>query len=58
MIRPPGYSFVVEASIRLNKNITLGEITKIIENIENIQSSVVKTLKTGNTLIVPLLDFV
>jgi hypothetical protein len=58
MIRPPGYSFVVEASIRLNKNITLGEITKIIEDIEEIQLSVVKTFKTGNILIVPLLDFV
>ena len=46
MIRPPGYSFKVEASIRLNKNITLGEITKIIEDIEDIQSSVVKTFKT------------
>ena len=50
MIRPPRYSFIVEASIRLNKNITLGESTKFIEN----QSSVVKTIKAGNILIVPL----
>jgi len=38
MIRPLGYSFEVEASIRLNKNITLVEITKIIEDIEDIES--------------------
>ena len=55
MIRPLGYSFVVEVSIKLNKNITIGESTEIVEHTK---SSVVKTFKTGNTLIVPLLDFV
>ena len=55
MIRPLGYSFAVEVSIKLNKNITLGKSTEIVENTK---SSVVKTFKTGNTLIVPLLDFV
>ncbi len=55
MIKPRGYSFTAEASIKLDKNIILGESTKIVEDIE---SSVVKTFKTANTLIVPLLDFV
>jgi len=55
MIRPLGYSFAVEVSIRLDENITLGESTKIVQDIK---SSVVKTFKTGNTLIVPLPDSV
>lgn len=55
LIRPLGYSFAVEASIRLDENITLGESTKIIEDIK---SSVAKTFKTGNTLVIPIPDSV
>ena len=50
MIRPLGPSFAVEANIKLNPLITLTETTRIVEEI---QSSVVKTFKTANTLVIP-----
>jgi cation diffusion facilitator family transporter len=50
LIRPLGHSFAVEANIKLNPLITLTETTKIVEEI---QSSVIKTFKTANTLVIP-----
>jgi cation diffusion facilitator family transporter len=50
LIRPLGNSFAVEANIKLNPNITLTETTRIVEGI---QSSIVKTFKTANTLVIP-----
>ena len=50
LIRPLGNSFPVEANIKLNPDIILNETTKIVEKI---QSSIIKTFKTANTLVVP-----
>ena len=50
LIRPLGHYFVVEANIKLNPLITLTESTRIVEEI---QSSIVKTFKTANTLVIP-----
>lgn len=50
LIRPLGNSFAVEANIKLNPDITLTETTRIVEGI---QSSIVKTFKTANTLVIP-----
>ena len=50
LIRPLGHSFAVEANIKLNPHITLTETTRIVEEI---QSSIVKTFKTANTLVIP-----
>ena len=50
LIRPVGNSFAIEANIKLNPDITLTETTRIVEEI---QSSIVKTFKTDNTLVIP-----
>jgi len=50
LIRPLGNSFADEANIKLNPLITLTETTRIVEEI---QSSIVKTFKTANTLVIP-----
>lgn len=50
LIRPLGHSFAVEVNIKLNPDITLKEITKIVNEI---QLSIIKTFKTANTLVIP-----
>ena len=50
LIRPLGHSLAVEANIKLNPLITLTETMRIVEKI---QSSIVKTFKTANTLVIP-----
>ena len=41
---------LVEVNIKLNPDITLKEITKIVNEI---QLSIIKTFKTANTLVIP-----
>ena len=48
LIRPFGYSFAVEANIKLNPDVTLTETTRTVEEI---QSSIIKTFKPANTLV-------
>jgi divalent metal cation (Fe/Co/Zn/Cd) transporter len=50
LIRPLVHSFAVEVNIKLNPDITLKEITKIVDEI---QLSIITTFKTANTLVIP-----